>query len=99
MPKAAVEKPVKKAKEQKEPKEKKDRGLGKVKEATLKAMKKLGGNKLTHAKIAEVTEKPKGNQLRELTALGLVKTEIPEEGKREHLFSLTAEGRKVVSKL
>ncbi len=80
------------------PKEKKSRGLGKVKEATLAAMKEIGG-KMTHAQVAEVTGKKKGNQLRELTELGLVNTEVPEEGKREHTFSLTAEGRKVASKL
>ena len=82
----------------KEAAETKDKGLGKVKEATLAAMKKLGGKNLTHAQIAEVTEREKGNQLRELTALGLVDT-VDEEGKRVHTFNLTAEGRKVAAKL
>jgi hypothetical protein len=94
---AKAEKPAKAPKKAAEPK--KEKGLGKVKEATLKAMKSLGGQKLTHGAIADVTKKPKGNQLRELTALGFVKTEIPQEGKREHSYSLTPEGRKVATKL
>ena len=96
-PKKAKAAPVKKAAPKVE-EPKKDRGLGKVKEGTLAAMKKLGGKNLTHTQIAEVTERAKGNQLRELTALGLVDT-IDEEGKREHTYNLTAEGRKVAAKL
>jgi hypothetical protein len=100
MPKAVEPQTKAKAvKAEKEPKEKKDRGLGSRKEATLKSMQKLGGKALTHGQIAEITGKAKGNQLRELTALGLVDTKIPEEGKREHSYSLTTEGRKVASKI
>lgn len=97
MPKAAVEvkEKVKKEKEPKEPK-----GIGVRKEATLIAMRGLGGKKLTHKKISIKTGKDKGNQLRDLTALGLVETvEGEDEGRKVHLFSLTAEGRKVASKL
>jgi hypothetical protein len=85
----------------KEPKEKKDKGIGKRKEASLKAMKLLGGKKLTHAAIAEETGAAKGNQLRDLIAMDLVDVnkEGEVEGKRVHLYSLTAEGRKVASKL
>lgn len=97
MPKAAEPK-AKAIKEAKEKKEPKDKGIGQRKSETLAAMKKLGGKNLTHAQIAEVTDKPKGNQLRELTELGLVDTQV-HEGKREHVFSLTAEGRKVAAKL
>jgi len=73
-------------------------GIGERKETTLAAMKTLGGKGLSHTQIAEVTKRPKGNQLRELTELGLVNTEM-QEGVRGHTFSLTPEGRKVANKL
>ena len=86
--KAAAEKPA----------PKKKGGLGKVKEETLKALHELGG-KVTRAQVGEVTGRTKGTKVRELTEMGLVKAEVPEEGKRGQRFSLTAEGRKVAAKL
>lgn len=62
---------------------------------TLLAMK--SGKSMTHDAIANVTGRPKGNKLRELTAAGLVKTEKEEET-RGFVYTITAKGRDAMTK-
>lgn len=58
---------------------------------TMKALAK--GGSMTHNQIAAVTGRDKGNQLRELTALGFVRTE-KQEGTKGFLYAITAKGKK-----
>jgi DNA-binding transcriptional ArsR family regulator len=62
---------------------------------TLKALRH--GKELSHAEIAEVTGRTKGNKLRELTEEGYVDTVKEEEG-RGYTYKITKKGRTAIGK-
>jgi hypothetical protein len=62
--------------------------------ATLKALIKLGT--ASHDQVAELTGRPKGNLLRELTAEGLVDTGKDEDSGK-YAYTITAKGRKALA--